>query len=547
MSGVKPKFIPKQKAVKKEPVEEPGSTSEKTAASGSKSVKDAGSGSGSSDSTRKRSSGRNNSSSGGRGGGRGGRGRGKGRGSFSDNAMMGASFFTGDSGRNTSKPEVKMKVIKDKKNIKTKGKGGDDTGDKEIQEGSKRSSQPLGEQDDDGDMVLVDSDEEELSVLKGNKDQPVAVIVKKEGKSTGSKSSKNGPIDVDNDSDMEMDDGDGFDFGEDSSVDDDTDDENDIEQNIVGLADTDWINKKYNPGMPITFATASNYTDDSVLNNKKPLFPALEDPRWEEESIFLIQMPTDLALKKRGEIFEDDIIYQGVQKVQSETEANTKSNSSNKDNGSDKDKEMDVKKKCDEMDVDEFKSLNLAKKTGQIGKLQLLDNGKVLLQCDDGRSYEIHSGINSHFGQHLFSVDLDEHMEGLGIDAPEDGSALPVELEERHKARFEHRQQVKKALDDDEDTNYRKGRRVIDDDESPEDEAEEARLEQEWNKFKTEGDESFDGDLYMLGDITQKWVITPCFDIGSSAKDLMRPTPIDPLANAIVESNGEVCIKTEIS
>ena len=76
MSGVKPKFIPKQKAVKKEPVEEPGSTSEKTAASGSKSVKDAGSGSGSSDSTRKRSSGRNNSSSGGRGGGRGGSGGG---------------------------------------------------------------------------------------------------------------------------------------------------------------------------------------------------------------------------------------------------------------------------------------------------------------------------------------------------------------------------------------------------------------------------------------------------------------------------------------
>jgi hypothetical protein len=246
-----------------------------------------------------------------------------------------------------------------------------------------------------------------------------------------------------------------------------------------------WPPEDFNPLAPRSLPIGPNTSTREKLSQLSIVAqPGDESGIAEEERhIYLLQLPSDLRIKRRGvapitDALDDEASLYG---------ASENSQSSKKD-----------KPKLG---------------PGRLGKLQLTQSGKVYLVTTDGLRYSVSNGMATCFAQYLASVTVDTSPEAVAAAAAAATLNSPPPLSKKKsgfggagggggggggkgKKQGYHRE-VEESLED-----------------------AEANLKPS-------------GELYFLDGISRKFVITPEFDIGQK-RVLMPNTAIDLLSDTPV-------------
>ena len=242
--------------------------------------------------------------------------------------------------------------------------------------------------------------------------------------------------------------------------------------------------KAFSELLPVTLPLGPRTLTARRAQASAPILSADDERKEEEETnIFIIQLPSDLPLRRRGDVKSSPGFGKDPAKRGSAAGAGSSSSSSSSSSGGARATGPTG------AGVDDGKP---ALPPGHLGKLQVHASGKAFLVRDDGSRYRVNAGVSSSFAQFLGAIDLEEQIvaknaamakasiggaggasTGAGKLASDRDKGSPLRL-------------VGKAASPDKDRDAAAAGAVA-------------------------------GTLRLMGALTRKWLVTPAFDIGTRA------------------------------
>ena len=209
----------------------------------------------------------------------------------------------------------------------------------------------------------------------------------------------------------------------------------------------------------------------------------------EEANIFVVQLPSDLLLPKRGDAQSSSSSSSaGKDAAKRGSAAGAGASSSSGSNNSARATGPTG------AGVDDSKP---TLPPGHLGKLQVHASGKVSLVRDDGSRYRVHAGVNSSFAQFLAAVDLEQQIVAKNVAAAKASSGGPGGAGAG-----------KSAPDRDKGSPQRKAGKASD---------AAAGAGAGAGAAAGAGAGAVAGTMRLMGALTRKWLVTPAYDIGTRA------------------------------